>query len=1090
MPPINAMQANAGFMPFGAPDLPPLVFPIGATTYPPSPGQVSGMLQQQMYAQQYATPQPSMMMGGTMMQSPFRGGFGGPPSMFGRANMARQAGISSAGTLLGGMESTASLLSLGVGMIPGIGIPLSLGMDAVSSATFGAVGAQRERALALQNQSLGYVVGGNMLSQTGQGMGMHSARMISQGLGSMADSQSFKQMTGGMLNRADLDRLTRIAGESGMLNQAQSPQQVLDTVKKISKQVSTFMSVLEEPDFQRAMQRMGQLHQIGVRLGDMSSVAANARTFARMAGVSADQALGTAVQHATMFQQQGLSAANGITASLGAQGYGRQIASVLDNRTLAMMGGTEGIQNSLMATTASTFSNPLLMASALSRGADGRLHANSADLMRVLSGPNASYSDISRRGSSNLRGLGGRRAISEVLANTNRLRDEAMDGLSGDQMMLANIRMGQLRQHQAGGSLEENMLAVTGGDENATRALMTLLRDPRAMAAIQEQGRISARDRAVGTRDRQLENQSRWMQRAWDTNVANPLGHSFGGMTAYIGRWAATNQERTESLALQGNGRGRALDGDNFATDVFTASVRDEIGAIGRGERAGRGGGLTAEVRRRVAQENRMNADSWYGALGGATGGGFTAAQRGGDSLRQTVLDAGSFQQRVGDSIFTLGGRLGGDHASVERIQRMADSQIALADTIQRGTGTAAERYATRNNALNALGESNRGSASRALNIATEAAKQYFGSREGLFGSQGSRDENGMVAAARRSMLAGNMSERDVSALLASGAFRSAITMNAQQTGNEEVQRQIAASVTQGRTVDANMRGQSSAALRSIVSEERGKLRDVLGLSGGAFGMGQANDADVGRVSDMLTSTGNQSDDAMRRKLFTAYAMSKSSDPATARRGSDEFSRLQAERGPDVTEMADAVKRQIDGMDPSAAEDLGNSYSGKTVEQAAAQTATAAAHLDRAKEATARVALSDVLGEAGAGAYGDSQNIDRLRSNADHVTNRRIKRMLQDPTSSSDAIRQAIQEEASGRAGEASRSGSVGAGEEASGTEDATDSMISDIQAGLENFPEATQNLSSAATALREASTALRDAMESGGISASLARAG
>lgn len=89
--PLNPMQANAGFMPYGTPDLPPLVFPMGMPApQVASPGQVSAMLQQQMYAQQYAAPQPSMMMGGTMMQGPFRGGYGGPPSMFGRANMARQ----------------------------------------------------------------------------------------------------------------------------------------------------------------------------------------------------------------------------------------------------------------------------------------------------------------------------------------------------------------------------------------------------------------------------------------------------------------------------------------------------------------------------------------------------------------------------------------------------------------------------------------------------------------------------------------------------------------------------------------------------------------------------------------------------------------------------------------------------------------------------------------------------------------------------------------------------------------------------------------------------------------------------------------
>lgn len=1081
MPPINAMQANAGFMPYGTPNMPPLVFPMGAPIGPvASPGQVSSMLQQQMYAQQYVAPPPSMMMGGTTMQSPFRGGFGGPPSMFGRANMAREAGIASAGTALGGAEAGMTALSVAAGFIPGIGVPLGLGIDALSSATFGAVGAQRERALSLQNQSLGYVFGGGMMSQTGQGMGMQQARMITSGLGRMADSSSFKNETGGMLNRADLDRLTRIAGETGMLNSAQSPQQVLETVRKISKQVTTFMSVLEEPDFQKAMQRMGQLHQIGVRLGDMSTVASNTRTFARMAGVTADQALGTAMQHATQFQAQGLSAANGINASLGAQGFGQQIASVLDNRTLSMMGGVEGVQQNLMATTTNTFSNPLLMASVLSRGANGRLHASGRDFLEAISGPNASISDITRRGASNMRGLGGRRAISEVLSNQNHLRDEMMDELSPEQMMLVNIRMAQLQQRQAGGSLEENVMRMTGSEEQ-TRTLMTLVRDPRAMAAIREQGRIAGRDRAVGRRDRQLENQSHWLQRGFD-ELTSPIRHEVSGFTDSIGRWSARNQERAESLALQGSGRARALDGDNFATDVFTASVRDEIGAISRGERAGRGGGLTREVERRVAAENMRNATSIWGDMGGARGFGFTAAQRGGDSLRQTVLDGGSFQQRFADSF-------GGQRTSIAAVNRMAQSQMSLAETIRMSNGDAESQVATRTAALDA-GSGGRAATGRALSVASDAAREYFGSREGLFGTQRSLDENGMIRAARTALTQSGVSRGEADRMLNSQEFRSSMTASVRRTGSADAVRALDRATTQGSTVRDSLQGQTSSALRDIVSDERSKLRDTLGLSGGAFGFGQAGDEDVGRLSDVLTDTGDQNKDELRRKLFTAYVMSKSEDQATARQGNADLDRLLQNGDRATQEMFDSeVKARVDAMDPSALEDLAAQYSGKSTAEALQTTAAAAGHLNRAKEATARVSLSDVLGAEGAGVFGESGDVGRLRRSSGQVKSRRIRNMLSDGSSTDEQIRAAIQEEAEHAAGAASRSGSVGAGEDSTGTEEATDSLISDIQAGMEAFPEATENLNNAAKALREASRALQGALEGAGIDAAVARA-
>jgi hypothetical protein len=911
--------------------------------------------------------------------------------------------------------------------------------------------------------------------------------MITSGLGRMADSQSFKQDTGGMLNRGDLDRLTRIAGETGMLNNTQSPQQVLDAVRKISKQVTTFMSVLEEPDFQKAMQRMGQLHQIGVRLGDMSSVAANTRTFARMAGVTADQAMGTAIQHAQSFQSQGLSAANGINASLGAQGFGRQIAGVLDNRTLSMMGGVEGVQNNLMATTTNTFSNPLLMASVLRRGENGRLHASGADFLRNISGPGASISDITRRGASNLRGLGGRRAISEVMANQNHLRDEMMDELSPEQMMLANIRMAQLQQHQAGGSLEENVMRMTGSEEQ-TRTLMTLVRDPRAMGAIREQGRIAGRDRAVGRRDRELENRSHWLQRGVDEFTA-PLRHQVSGFTDSIGRWSARNQERAESLALQGTGRSRALDGDNFATDVFTSSVRDEIGAIGSGARRGQGGGLTREVERRVAEENRRNASSMWGDMAGARGFGFTAAQRGGDSLRQTVLDGGSTQQRFADSFIGTVTGLGGPRATTAQVQAMATSQMNLGETIRMGGTDAASRTATRDAALNA-GGGGRAATGQALSVASDAARQYFGSREGMFGSERSLDEGGMVSAARSALTRSGVSGEEADRMLSSQEFRSSMTASVRRTGSTDAVRALDRASTQAGTVRDNLQGQTASQLRDIVSDERDKLRDTLGLSGGAFGFGQAGDEDVGRLSDVLTSTGDQNKDELRRKLFTAYVMSKSEDRSTAQKGNREIDRLLQEGGEAAEEILDQdVKARVDAMDPGALEDLAAQYSGKSLGEATQITERATEHLNTAKEATARGALSDVLGSEGAGVFGESGDVSRLRRSSGQVKSRRIRGMLTDGRSSDEQIRAAIQEEAGNAAGAASRSGSAGAGEDASETDGATDDLITDIQAGLEAFPEAASNLNSAADTLREAGRALQAAAEAGGLSAAFDRA-
>jgi hypothetical protein len=65
----------------------------------------------------------------------------------------------------------------------------------------------------------------------------------------------------------------------------------------------------------------------------------------------------------------------------------------------------------------------------------------------------------------------------------------------------------------------------------------------------------------------------------------------------------------------------------------------------------------------------------------------------------------------------------------------------------------------------------------------------------------------------------------------------------------------------------------------------------------------------------------------------------------------------------------------------------------------------------------------------------------------------------------------------------------VGAGSEEGAGEETTESLISDIQAGLEAFPEATENLSTAATALKAAAQALSDAAGTGQIQDGIYRA-
>ena len=217
--------------------------------------------------------------------------------------------------------------------------------------------------------------------------------------------------------------------------------------------------------------------------------------------------------------------------------------------------------------------------------------------------------------------------------------------------------------------------------------------------------------------------------------------------------------------------------------------------------------------------------------------------------------------------------------------------------------------------------------------------------------------------------------------------------------------------------------------------------------------------------------------------------MSLSEDSGTKSRGQQQLDTLL--RGSDKARQIfeDDVRPNVDRMDPGARESLAESYEGKSFEGAMRQTSSAASSISRASAATAEIAQQDVLGEAGSGAYGEGRDIGRLRRKASEVRSRRIRNMLQDGRSSDSDIERAIAEETRNAAAGASRSQSVGAGEEETGSEGATDRLITDIQAGMEQFPEATHELSEAATELRRASEALRDAMGAGAIQAGMSRA-
>lgn len=1078
MPPgYGPMQAQLGLLPGGIP-APGMGMGMGAMA--PHPGQISGMLQQQQMARQYAAPQAANVFGGAPLVAPPLFGPSMPAPMFGPQLAARQRGIEETNRMLGLTQAGTGLGMRGLGMAAAgmIGGPMGMmayeglgigqGVQNLAGKVFEPLVAQRERALGLQAASTHFMVGGSGMSASGHGMSMAAANQVVSGVNRMTDSAQFRRETGSMFNRSDMDRITRLSGELGFLDNAQSADAMIREVKKVSRALSSFMKLADEPDIQAAMKQMSRLRSFGMSTPEMANAASNARTFARMAGVSVQEVMQGAERGASTFMQAGLSGATGFQAGMGAQGMARQLSASLSPRQLAMAGGVEGIESTMVGASAHALTMDALMTPALMRRG-GQL---TIDRSRLGSMMNMSIQQRMQMGAQNIQGLGGRAAIEELSTRRRELQDQMAEELGPEGMNLyaLNVAMGTSRS--TGTSLGAS-LRTMGLPEQQARTLEQLARNPDALRNIERQMRVGRSERATRRRQEVGEHSGLSGRLGHTRDVFRErISNAFTSLTQPINDYLADDQDMEELAAGAGGGPFRVVRRSRLGSDVQSAGARDMLRqdpAMAR--RLMQESSLSASrfaAREDAFAQNMRQEHQILGRFFGPQGFGLSDAGRGGMFRRDVIMQGTSVGSRMQDLL--------GFGPNASEVNRIGRSQEALGQLIEQSqSGTVQQQQDRVRTASNALGGMATGR-SDAIQAAMATAVQSFArDRRGLRGLlSGSGNMDSLQSHMRQQLRSAGFNASEIQSALGNQQVMSAAMTTAQGSMSSSDRQVINEIREQGGNVTEAERGQSLDALRESMNRRREGIAEDIGLNEGI----NASEGDKRTTLDLLQGAGDESD--LRRKLFAAFLMTKSDDDATVQRGQARIAELRRSSPREVFDrVLQNVQASVNSMDEDTAKEMGERFVGKTSAQAEQQMQRFGQEATRAQADELQAGLVSRVGARAAslysGAGGGAAGVQALRQNQGAASGR-LREMLQSGASDQDIQSFLERETAAGMQGtEAEATGAhVTEGEEERGS--MADSMVDALREHLEDFPAAVGELSEAARRLNETADRLADA--------------
>jgi hypothetical protein len=1087
VPGFNGMHMQAGMM---APPIMPIQ-PMG-----PSAGQMAMQLQHQAMAMQYVTPPPSQLFGGMSPAMPGMFSPRIPQQMLGRANWARQSAAheqnEAMGMAQGGLGLGARVLGMGVaglmggplGMLAYEGLGMGQMMQNGASSMMNPFIAQRARGLNIQNMSTGFVTGGANLAANGQGLNMMASQQVAHGITAMADSSSFRKDTGGAFNRADLDRITRLSGELGMLDQSQSADNMIREVKKVSKALSAFMKIAEEPDVQRAMQQMARFRGMGFATPEIPMAASNARTFARMAGVSMEAMNARGELGAGVFQQHGMSGAAGFNAGIASAGAARAAATGMTERQLAMAGGESGIASTMLNASAQAATMDAFLPAMVTRR-NGRMVIDHNAMREMLSSGTMTPADLARRGGENIQRLGGRSAVDELLTRRRELQDEMATSMSPQQMTLLPMLQARMIQRTTGGSMTAAFRTM-GMSEQDARTMSQTMQDPEFTTNMRQQLVTSSRERMAGRRDRVQEADSTGARigALVDRNITAPSNDRLGRIMRPVTDYFAMEQDNEEALELAGDGRGRVVRGNRLGSEVQQSSARDRL----RDDPSGMNAAMQDAMRRagmNVARENMRDehnqGDMIMRQFQGAHGFGFSRAARGGDTARSVIMGNAGTLNRI-DEFF-------GNGPSAAAVVRLGEQQAELGSILEGRGGTVEQVRERRANATQGLGLSTQDDA-RIRGSAAESVANYVHtrrSRDGVINNPATAA--GMRAAVTADLRAQNFSQAQITAALSNDSFLETAAQDAQLNASPEDRTTYDSLISAGQEATAAFAGQTRDALRQGATESRT-------IAAGRLGASRLSETHQRGLLDLVSSSSESGE--LRRKLLAATLMERSGDRETRARGVTARAELEAEarrsgKSDEYDSALAAVMQQVNAMasdNSSGTDALAAGYRGMTIEQATEQVTSAGSAAEEAGAKDMAGAVVDSLGSRAASTYlgaggGEAGARALMQMDPRQVQDTHIREMIEGGSTAAQIAAEVNRAASAGTdAGSGATAEGAGMSEEERANLSGTDAMIAAITEGMGDLPGAARRLDSAAERLERAASAMGGAPLDDGLAA------
>lgn len=1008
---LNDMQIRQGLSPGGVP-IPPTSQPLQAQTPPPAyrplpPAEFSSQLMTSHLESQQMTRavMPPPMMGS---MTPVERGGGMPmpmlpPPMYGGGGMARQHAIAGMNRNMAGAQVGVGLANRGLGFLAATlrGGPLgaynyedsgqgqadqNAGMN-----LFNPLIANRAQALQLQRQSMNFVRGGQDLSASGTGLSMTASQRLTSGLNSMADSHGFQHATGGMFNRQDVSKIANLAGQMGMLDQAQTADQIRRQVGTISRGLSNFMRIAEQPDMQEAMRTMAQMRSMGMGAAESTQAVRNARSFARMAGIDTQTMMRQGMAGAGVFQQAGLSGAAGMQAGMASLGMAGQMASLMDPRRLALAGGAEGMAATLTGGAAQSAISPMFMASMLTRSG-GHLSIDRQAMRRLMRG-DMSIQQIAQQGAQRIQRLGGQDALMELSTRQGELNDQAQGMMGGQMSALMPLIQARAIQRGTPGMSLGGALRTMGMGENQARTYEQMAQSPQFWANMQRQQRQDLSEQRREVAQARQERSDVAGEGRFGRSVGRALDRESSVISGVTGRLERSLFGAGQDIAEAADGAPvlRADAGRDYGTTLGRQEVRRRLRTTSGAQEFNRQARervafLRADASREDATARSQDYQRGQGLLGIAGGvvsgnpllamqgvlgatiqhdisavvgpDGLSAPSTRGQFLRETVMA----QESLGTQLFHGSGlaALTGQTPTEAQITARADDLVRVGQVFEtRSTQTHQQRQAattaTRDAVLAGMRRTRPGAdaatASHTIDAATVAVNRMLEAHHTAlgFGSDVAPVSSDQIqSTVRQSLIASGMSEAEATRLSSDPAYTAHIVGRGEDSRSPEASVAADHAISAAGDLTGVRTGMAAGELRELARTESRAVLEGMGVGTGLFS-GTSDEAQTALLN--VTAAGGSVGEAARLMLARDAAVAAgNTELATSLTSQIEGLGLSEE---DDTRARDLLNETRGDLTDANLADMGASMEGLTGEQAAARL--------RAQHEAAVVAQQDLV---------------------------------------------------------------------------------------------------------------------------------